>query len=121
MADQNPQVLLALEVWIAAAWADGVITEAEEHGMKAVINIAKLTDEERQTALGWLKTKILLDDINVSQIPPPERVNIFAAALGVVAMDEEVVAAEKTFLERLQIALQIDDATAKSIRSRAGV
>ena len=121
MADSNPQVLLALEVWIAAAWADGKITEAEEAGMQAVINIAKLTDEERKTAHGWLKTKVSLDDINVSQIPPTERVNIFAAALGVVAMDEEVAAAEKQFLERLQIALQIDDKTAASIRKSAGV
>ena len=121
MDDENPQVLLALEVWIAAAWADGVITEAEEAGMKAVINIAKLTDAERKTAFGWLEKKVTLDDINVSQIPAAERVNIFAAALGVVAMDEDVAAAEKQFLERLQIALQIDDATAKSIRQRAGV
>jgi uncharacterized membrane protein YebE (DUF533 family) len=121
MADSNPQVLLALEVWIAAAWADGKITEAEEAGMQAVINIAKLSDDERKTAHGWLKTKKNLDDINVSQIPPAERVNIFAAALGVVAMDEEVAATEKQFLERLQIALQIDDATAKSIRASAGV
>ncbi len=121
MSDHNPQVLLALEVWIAAAWADGVITEAEEAGMKAVINIAKLSDEERATAVGWLGKKVELDDVNVSQIPTAERVNIFAAALGVVAMDEEVAAAERIFLERLQIALQIDDATASSIRKRSGV
>jgi uncharacterized membrane protein YebE (DUF533 family) len=121
MSDENPQVLLALEVWIATAWADGVINEAEEAGMKAVINIAKLNDEERATALGWLTKKVELDDINVSQIPRDERVNIFAAALGVVAMDEVVDATEKAFLERLQIALQIDDATASSIRKRTGV
>jgi len=121
MADQNPQVLLALEVWIAAAWADGVISEAEEAGMKAVINIAKLTDEERATAMGWLTKKVELDDVNVSQIPPAERVNIFAAALGVVAMDEDVAAAEKAFIGRLQIALQIDDKTAASLRKTTGV
>ncbi len=121
MSGDNPQVLLALEVWIATAWADGVITEAEEAGMKAVINIARLTDEERATALSWLTTKIELDDINVSQIAPDERKNIFAAAIGVVAMDEDVAAAETRFLERLQIALQIDDATASSIRKHAGV
>jgi uncharacterized membrane protein YebE (DUF533 family) len=121
MADNNPQVLLALEVWIAAAWADGVINEAEETGIKAVIDHAKLSDEERRTALGWLKEKIELEDVNVSQIPRAERVNIFAAAVSVVAMDDEVVPAEKTFLERLQLALQIDDATAASVRAAAGV
>lgn len=121
MTQANPQVLLALEVWIAAAWADGVITEAEEAGMKGVIGIARLTDEERATALGWLGSKIELDDINVSQISQDERVNIFAAALGVVAMDEDIAAAERTFISRLQIALQIDDATAATVRKTAGV
>ncbi|MBE7447511.1 MAG: hypothetical protein HS111_01055 [Kofleriaceae bacterium] len=52
----------------------------------------------------------------MSQIAPDERKNIFAAAIGVVAMDADVAAAETRFLERLQIAGQIDDATASSIR-----
>jgi uncharacterized membrane protein YebE (DUF533 family) len=118
MSESHGQVLRAIEVWIAAAWADGEISEVEEKGMKAVIGIARLTDEERQTALGWLAHKIELDDINVSQIPPDDRVNIFAAALGVVAMDEDVVEAERAFTERLQVALRIDDATASALRKR---
>lgn len=121
MTDGNPQVLLALEVWIAAAWADGVITPAEEAGMQAVIGMARLTDEERATARGWLTARTELDDINVSQIPAAERLNIFAAALGVVAMDDDVAAAERTFLERLQVALQLDDAAVAGVRAHAGV
>lgn len=113
--------MLALEVWIAAAWADGKIVEAEAAGMKAVIATARLTDEERATALGWLGRKVELDDVNVSQIPPAERGNIFAAALGVVALDDVVAAAEQRFLERLQLALQLDDATVTALRQRAGV
>src|SRR5204863_422035 len=85
-----------------------------------IVILATRTDDTRQAASGWMKKKIELDDINVSPIPPSERVTIFAAALGVVAMDEQVVDAEKAFLKRLQIALQIDDATAGSIRKSAG-
>jgi uncharacterized membrane protein YebE (DUF533 family) len=121
MGDANDKVLLALKVWVAAAWADGVISKQEADGVRAVIETARLTDEERQTARGWLEKKIELDDINVSQIALDDRANIFAAALGVVAIDDEVVAAEHTFLERLQIALQIDDKTAAEIRKHAGI
>ena len=115
------KVLLALEVWIAAAWADGVISPEESVGMQAVIDVAKLSEDDRATARGWLAKKIELDDINVSQIPPDERANIFAAALGVVAMDNDVADAEQRFVERLQVALRIDDKTAADIRKRVGV
>jgi uncharacterized membrane protein YebE (DUF533 family) len=117
----NRNVLTAIEVWIAAAWADGVIQEVEAAAIKAVIGIAKLTDEERETALGWLDQKIDLEDVNVSQLERDDRVNIYAAALGVVAIDEQVGNDENRFLERLQIALQLDDATVASLRTRTGV
>jgi uncharacterized membrane protein YebE (DUF533 family) len=120
MTTEN-QVLLALKVWIAAAWADGVITDEEATGMRAVIDVAKLTDADKNVARGWLKKRIGLDDINVSQIPADDRLNIFSAALGVVAMDNDVAESERRFLERLQVALCIDDAAAADIRKRVGV
>ena len=117
----NRNVLTAIEVWIAAAWADGVIQEVEAAAIKAVVGIAKLSDDERATALGWLDQKIELDDVNVSQLESDDRVNIFAAALGVVAIDEKVCGEETRFLERLQIALQLDDEVVKALRQRTGV
>jgi uncharacterized membrane protein YebE (DUF533 family) len=121
MKTSENSVLLALKVWCAAAWADGVITEDEATGMRHVIEVAKLSDDEKQVARGWLTKKVALEDINVSQIPPDDRLNIFTAALGVVAMDNEVADAEHHFLERLKIALRIDDATAAAVRQRVGV
>jgi uncharacterized membrane protein YebE (DUF533 family) len=121
MKTSDNSVLLALKVWFAAAWADGVITDEEEAGMRQVIEVAKLGEEEKKVARGWLTKKVSLDDINVSQIPPDDRLNIFTAALGVVAMDNEVAAAEHHFIERLQIALRIDDQTAADVRKRVGV
>ncbi|HVK75437.1 MAG TPA: DUF533 domain-containing protein [Kofleriaceae bacterium] len=121
MKTSDNKVLLALQVWIAAAWADGVITEQEATGMRATIELAKLSDADKAVARGWLTKKIDLDDINVSQIPKDDRTNIFTAALGVVAMDNKVGAAEHKFLDRLKIALQIDDVTAAEIRKRVGV
>ena len=121
MNTSDNKVLLALQVWIAAAWADGVITDAEATGMRATIELAKLSDEQKAVARGWLEKRIELDDINVSQIAREDRMNIFAAALGVVAMDDEVAAAEHQFLDRLKIALNIEDAAAAELRKRVGV
>lgn len=115
------EILLAVKVWAAAAWADGVIVDEEAKGMEAVISVSKLSDEEKERARGWLKNKVELEDINVSQIPPDNRANIYAAALGVVSIDEDVAASEEKFLERLQIALQIDDDTAAQLRKASGV
>lgn len=118
MTSDNP-VLLALKVWIAAAWADGVLTTGERSSIEAAIAIAKLSDAEREAARGWLTNKIELDDIHLSKVPGDERAGIYAAALSVVAVDEQVAAQEVKFLERLQKALHIDAAAAEEIRKRA--
>jgi len=121
MTTSHNPTLLAIQVWIATAWADGVISPAEDKGMRALIAMAKLSDAERERARGWLNSKLDLEAIDVSKIAGDERASIFAAALSVVAMDDEVAAAEVKFVERLQKALAIDDAAAAAIRKRSGV
>jgi uncharacterized membrane protein YebE (DUF533 family) len=115
------QTLLAIQVWIATAWADGVISPAEQKGMEALIGMAKLSDAERQTARGWLKTKIDLDDVEIEKISAAERANIYAAALSVVAMDDDVASGELKFLDRLKLAFELDDATVAELRKRAKI
>jgi uncharacterized membrane protein YebE (DUF533 family) len=115
------QTLLAIQVWIATAWADGKISPAEQKGMEALIGMAKLTDAERQTARGWLKQKIDLDDVEIEKITAEERGNIYSAALSVVAMDDDIASGELKFLDRLRLALELDDATVATIRQRAGI
>lgn len=121
MSEKESEILLAVKVWAAAAWADGKIVEEEARGMKAFLSVAKLTSKEVQTALGWLENKVELDDVDVSSIPEGNRTNIFAAALGVIAIDNEVSEPEEQFLERLRTALDIDEATAASMRKDAGI
>ena len=64
MSDKESEILLAVKVWAAAAWADGVIVKAEAEGMRAFLSVAKLNSAEVQTALGWLDEKVELDDVN---------------------------------------------------------
>ena len=121
MSDQHGEILLAVQIWAAAAWADGVIVDEEARGMKAVISVAKLTDAEKKTALGWLEKKVELDDVNVADIAPNNRANIYAAALGGVVIDNDIADDERKFLERLRAALEIDEATANALHSHAGI
>lgn len=121
MSEKESEILLAVKVWAAAAWADGVIVEEEAQGMKAFLSVAKLNSAEVQTALGWLDDKVELDDVDVASIPPQNRQNIFAAALGVVSIDNEVHEKEVQFLERLREALEIDEESAAAMRKQANV
>ena len=121
MSEKESEVLLAVKVWAAAAWADGVIVKEEAQGMRAFLTVAKLTSAEVQTALGWLDEKVELDDVDVASIPVGNRMNIFAAALGVCAIDNEVAASEEQFLERLRVALEIDADEAAAMRKQSGI
>jgi uncharacterized membrane protein YebE (DUF533 family) len=113
--------LTAVHVWAAAAWADGVIADAEALTMKALIQAAKLTEEERATARRWIDQKVRLDDVDLTKLQRDEWLHIYSVACGVVAMDREVAAMERGFLERLRNALQLDEADARKARDAAGL
>jgi uncharacterized membrane protein YebE (DUF533 family) len=121
MSEQESKFLAAVQVWAAAAWADGVIAEEEALALKAIISVARLTDDEKTRALGWLENKVDIEDVKVADIPEDNRRNIFSAALGVIAIDKDVAAAEKKFLDRLRTALEIDEETAAELRKLAKV
>ena len=111
----------AVKVWAAAAWADGVISPEEAMVMRAIVSSAKLTDDEKQAALGWLDNKIELADVDLSTIAVHDREHIYAAALGVVAIDKEIAEGETVFLGRLRQALEIGEETAKRMHAAAGL
>ncbi len=111
----------AVKVWAAAAWADGVISPEEALVMRAIISSAKLTDDEKQTANGWLEQKVELADVELSNVAVHDREHIYAAALGVVAIDKEQAEGETVFLGRLREALEIDEGTAKRMHAAAGL
>jgi uncharacterized membrane protein YebE (DUF533 family) len=120
MSDNN-HLLTAVKLWAAAAWADGVVVEAEAMTMRAIIAAAKLTEQERALASTWLEVKVSLEDVGLAKIPRDERLHIYSVACGVAAMDQDVAAAERAFLDRLGKALQLDDADARKARTAAGL
>src|SRR5512146_2153931 len=111
----------AVKIWAAAAWADGVVVESEAMTLRAIIDVAKLTDEQRKTARRWIDSRVTLEDVEVDKLPQEERVHIFSVACGMVAFDKKIAESERGFLDRLQKALAIGDADAQRAREGAGL
>lgn len=119
MSDRD-HVFMAVKIWAAAAWADGVIVDSEAMTMKAIIQAAKLTDEQRATARTWIDQKVDFEDLDLAAIPAAEKLHIYSVACGMVAFDQDVASAEKGFLERLGKALALSPADQKKARDAAG-
>jgi uncharacterized membrane protein YebE (DUF533 family) len=119
--NDSDYLMTAVKVWAAAAWADGVIVESEALAMHAIIEVAKLTDAQKDEARGWLTKKVALEDLKLAAIPASERLHIYAVACGMIAFDKDIAADERSFLDRLAKALQIPDADAAKARSAARV
>ncbi len=120
MGEPN-HVLTAIKVWAAAAWADGVIVEAERLAMTAIIEVATLTESERDVARRWIDHRVGLEDLELAKIPAAERLHIYSVACGMAAFDKDVAAAERGFVDRLGTALGISAADAAKARAGAGL
>jgi uncharacterized membrane protein YebE (DUF533 family) len=114
-------LLTAIKTWAAVAWADGKIVEAERMTLKAIIAAARITDDERKIAAVWIDEPVKLADLNLDRIPPSERIHIYSVACGMSAMDKEIAAAERSFLDKLATALDISADDAKKARAGAGL
>lgn len=115
-APPESRFLQVIKVWAALAWADGVISPAESVAMKKLIAAARqLSEEERTTALGWLRTKVDLDTDFLTSLAPDDRRGIYRAAAQLAAVDLEVATPERAFLVRLRHTLEIDENEASEI------
>ncbi len=109
------QYLSVIRIWAALAWADDKIVDAEAAAMKRLVESADLTDEERQTALSWLDTKVELDTAGIAGLSSDARQGIYRAAGRLAAVDLEIADEERAFLDRLRDGLEIDEETAKEL------
>jgi uncharacterized membrane protein YebE (DUF533 family) len=119
--NESKHLLTAIKTWASVAWADGKLVEAERMTMKAIIQAAKISDQERAIAASYLDEPVKLADLNLDRIPASERIHIYSVACGVSAMDKDIAAAERVFLDKLAIALGISADDAKRARAGAGL
>lgn len=97
------------------AWADGVIVPAEATAMKEFINLAPLADDERVTAMTWLREKVELTAPDFAGLNEKARVNLYRSAARIAALDRKIAPEEREFLTLLRSRLELDDATAEEV------
>lgn len=109
------QVLTALRVWAAVAWADGVLAEAEAEGLRRLLRGAELSPEERALAGEFLVHEVRLPDSLVASLNPEAKKGIYRAACRMAVVDHVLDENEQTLLERLRGLLGVTDETARDI------
>jgi uncharacterized membrane protein YebE (DUF533 family) len=117
--NDSKHLLTAIKTWAAVAWADGKIVPAERLTMDAIISVAKISDAERKIAMSYLDEPVKLADLALDRIPASERLHIYSVACGVSAMDKDVAAAERVFLDKLATALGLSAEDARKAREGA--
>jgi uncharacterized membrane protein YebE (DUF533 family) len=107
-----------LRVWVALAWADGVIAPAEAEALRRLIAVAPVEEPERALALSWLDEPLELDATRLRQLGTESRRGVYQAAVRLARIDLDVASQERALLERLRDTLGIDPATAADIESQ---
>jgi uncharacterized membrane protein YebE (DUF533 family) len=111
------QHLSVIRVWAALVWADGKIAQAEAVAMRRLIEVADLSDEERDMAQSWLDAEVEPETERLASLGQVARESIYRAAVRLASVDLEVVDAERAFLKRLRGGLGISDEVAEEIES----
>ena len=106
MAEKD-RVLQSLRVWVATAWADGTIAQAEREALARLINYAAIPGEEKTEALTWLEAPIELDVGDLHELSVVRKLFIFRVAAELTRVDDHVDTAERKLLEKLRTALDI--------------
>jgi len=108
-----------LRVWVAVAWADGVIVPAEAEALRRLIALAPIKDHERDKARGWLTTPVDLDTDYVSGLGNEARRGVYQAAARLAKVDLTIAPQERALLDRLRDALRLEPAVAAEIERTA--
>ncbi len=115
MANQSTEFLRVIRVWAAVAWADGVIASAESVALRKLIQIADLTDADRQTASSYLDERVDFDAEGLGTLSIDAREGIYKAAVRLANVDLDLATEELTLIERLRQALSIEPHRAQEL------
>src|SRR5688500_554360 len=107
--------LNVIRIWAATAWADGKLADAESHALRRLIDGAELDDAERETARGFLDSKVELDEGGLAALSLDARRGVYRAACRMAALDRDVAQAEREMLDRLRDGLGLPGDEAREI------
>jgi tellurite resistance protein len=111
------QIVTAIRVWAAVAWADGQLADAEADGLRRLIRSADLLPEERAAATKLLDKKVELPDAYLTNLNPDARRGVYRAACRMAVVDHMFTATERALLDRLRILLGIPAEIAMEIEA----
>lgn len=113
----HPQVMFMLRLLAAVSWSDGELSEDEAANLERLIKAADLDDDERSEARGWLSTEVELGTIDIGALSENQRLATYQAAVRIALTDQQVDEAERSFLDRVQVALGIEAEQAAEIEA----
>ncbi|WP_146155634.1 hypothetical protein [Enhygromyxa salina] len=114
MAEQD-RVLASLRVWVATAWADGTLAEAESEALRRLIGYAAIPEASKAEALTWLDAPVELDVGQLPELSAVRKLFIYRVAAALTRVDLELDSTERSLLHKLRRALDIDEAEAGEI------
>lgn len=118
MAEKD-RVKSSLRVWIATAWADGTIVEAEREALRRMIDYATMPEDYRAEARTWLEAPIELEVGDLGELSEERRVFVYRVAAALTEVDRQVDSTERRLLDRLREALHIDSERAGELERDA--
>lgn len=106
-----------LRLLAAASWSDGELADDEAQMLARLIGNTDLDDDERTTARGWLSAPVELDADHIDSLSDNQRLATYQAAVRIALSDQRLDEAERSFLDRVRDALQIDPDQAAEIEA----
>jgi uncharacterized tellurite resistance protein B-like protein len=113
----HPQVMFMLHLLAAVSWSDGELAESESQTIERLIEAADLDEDERTKARGWLASPVELDGMDIEGLSENQRLATYQAAVRIALSDQELLDAERAFLDRVREALGIDAEQALEIEA----
>lgn len=113
----HPQVMFMLRLLAAVSWSDGELSEDEAANLERLIKAADLDDAERSEARGWLSSGVELGAIDIGSLSVNQRLATYQAAVRIALTDQQVDEAERSFLDRVRVALGIEAEQAAEIEA----
>src|SRR5687768_15986541 len=112
--------LTVIQLWAAAAWADGKLARNERLLLEHLINSADIRSETRDQALGFVEQGVNLQAVDVRNLDPDQRQGVYRAACRMTIVDRHVDEAERVFLRQLRELLDIELEVAAEIEQIFG-
>ena len=112
--------LTVIQLWAAAAWADGKLASNERLLLEHLIDSADIGDEARSQAWSFLEQKVALESIDVRNLDADQRQGVYRAACRMTIVDRHVDEAERVFLRQLRSLLDIEPEVATQIEQMFG-